>query len=197
MTFRILIFLALANPTVCLAEIPESIVGKWEMDFVRTMSEFIDQALAANPGVATPEQIKEKKAELATRGPQADGQLTAIITNDTIRMITQQASGSELVTYKVIGGNSQLLILDATSEEVGSAVVNIRLVEGGIAIATLDCQTQPDVCERMRAQQRMGAEDSINTAIDREGNEIRVEGTPQTAITQPQWVYFKPLRSSE
>ncbi len=195
MRLRVITFLTLLTPIVCLAGVPESIVGKWQFDSVRTASGFIDQVQAANPGAATPAQIAEQKSEFAKYGEQADRQLTATITSDTIRMVNKRGEPT-FIAYKVIGGNSRLVILDATSAEIGNAVINIRLVEGGIAIETLDCQSQPDVCERMREQQRRRAESTSNKTVAVVSAGPGAPSAERPGPTQPQWIYFRSFPSS-
>ena len=194
MTSRTISFLTLLIPIACFADVPESIIGKWQFDSVRTISESMDQVIAANPGVVTSEEIEKQKAGLAKQSSRIDRQVTAIITSDTIRMVNE-TSGPTVLTYKVIGGNSRLVILDAKSEDVDSAVINIRLVEGGIAIETLDCQAQPEVCEHTREQQTH-AVDTTNTAVTVVSEGSGAHSANRIVPSQPQWIYFRPFTNS-
>ena len=193
MTRRTITFLTLLIPIACFADVPESIIGKWQFDSVRTIGESIDRMIVANPGVATSEQIEKQKADLVKQGPRVDRQLKVTITSDAIRMV-HETSGPTVLTYKVIGGNSRLVILDAKSEDVDSAVINIRLVEGGIPIETLDCQVQPEVCERTREQQTH-AVNTTNTAVVGVSDGT---GAPSArpGSNQPQWIYFRHFPDS-
>jgi hypothetical protein len=106
-----------------------------------------------------------------------------------------EASGTNVIAYKVIGGNSRLVVLDATSKDIGSTVLNVRLVEGGIAIETLDCQSQPEVCDRKR-EQRTQAENAISTTTKVVSDGSEAASAKRTGPAQPQWIYFRPFPNS-
>ncbi|MCZ6853740.1 MAG: hypothetical protein O7G86_07455 [Gammaproteobacteria bacterium] len=43
--------LILLIPIACFGDVPESIIGKWQFDSFRTITEFMDQVFEANPEV--------------------------------------------------------------------------------------------------------------------------------------------------
>lgn len=182
--------LMLLIPIACFGDIPESIVGRWQFDSVRTMTEYMDQVFEANPEVATPEQIQEQKTGMAEHSAEADQQLTATITEDTISTTNSNSRETKTMSYKVVGGNTQLVVIDATLPDGNSFHINFRLVESGIAMETLDCHANPDVCKRERTRSR--ATDSLTVVGSSESEPRRTRPGP----TQPQWIYFRPFPSS-
>lgn len=145
-----------------LGETPESIVGTWQFDSVRTISEHVDRVAKARSDVIDHDQVEAMKAGLAARAEAADRQVSMTITEDTI-MSTNPNSGTTSAPYTVIGGNSRLFVIESTDDEGYAWVMNIRLVEGGIAIETTDPETRPEQWERER---RRAMEQMTKSHID-------------------------------
>ncbi|MCZ6853739.1 MAG: hypothetical protein O7G86_07450 [Gammaproteobacteria bacterium] len=130
------------------------------------------------------------KAGIAQHSANADLQMTAIITEDTISTIGTSIANRQqtnTMSYTVVGGNARLVVIDATMPDGNSFHMNIRLVEGGIAMETPDCQANPEVCEREREQQ------ATSTFAFSTGSEPQPRQT-RPGPTQPQWIYFRPFQ---
>jgi len=65
-------------------EVPESIVGVWRFDMVRTMSEHIDRLAKLRADVVTPEVAETQKAALQGLPSQIDTLPKLTITENTI-----------------------------------------------------------------------------------------------------------------
>ncbi len=147
--FAICVLLILIPLETTLGETPESIIGTWQFDSVRTISEHFDRVAKARSDVIDHDQVEAMKAGLAVRAEEADPQVSMTITEDTITS-TNPNSGTTSAPYTVIGGNSRLFVIESTDDEGYAWVINIRLVEGGIAIETTDPETRPEQWERER-----------------------------------------------
>lgn len=165
---------------------------------VRTMSEHIDRVAQSRPEVASLESFQAQKSAAAISAEKSNPSITVTITKDTI---TSSSSNVEPATtpYTVIGGNSRLVVIESTDEEGYESVANIRLVEGGIAIETTNCQEQPEQCKRERQQameklrKKQDENRSTNTVISNEASYDGIVSTPpRNDLSQPRWVYFKP-----
>jgi hypothetical protein len=188
----------------CLAEVPDSIVGTWHFDTVRTMSNHIDQLAKARPDLLTPETASTQKAALEGLHTQSGRQLTLTITENTI--LNEAAPGFN-ATYRVIGGNSRLVIVDGKNDAGFTWVGHIRLVEGGIAFETIDCITYPEQCaygtkqaiEQMRqhtgAKEKKNDEGDVAVELRASGETSVIDGLvgaeDAQTYSQPKWVYFK------
>jgi len=185
-------------------EVPESIVGVWRFDMVRTMSEHIDRLAKLRADVVTPEVAETQKAALQGLPSQIDFLPNMTITENTI---TNETAPGFNATYRVIGGNSRLVIIDGKNDAGFAWVGHIRLVEGGIALETTDCETYPEQCAygRRRAITQNGVVADANTiAAVTDGGEAstelyisggtQVDGPSSTEIfhppSQPKWLYF-------
>ena len=196
------LLLILATEAV-LGEVPESILGTWHFDAVRTISEHIDRVARSRPDVITTETAARQTAELTQLVDQPGPQATITFTEHKI--ISNAGDDRTLVPYRVIGGNSRLGIVESTDKEGYTSVVNIRLIEGGIAIETTNCQEQPEQCQRERRrameqlkerQQGEVATTSSSkpfTAIGSDQRQVVGPGSslPRDDLSQPKWMYFK------
>lgn len=205
---RILVFLLTLTLTqTTSAEVaPEAILGSWQFDSVRTMSEHIDSIARNRPDVVGLEQIESMKRSLAERAPQVDRQVIITFTEDVMISINT-TSGTTRFPYKIIGGNVGLVMIEFTDDYGYQSVVNIRLVEGGIAMETTDCRAQPQQCERekRRAMNQMNEEliDSSGS-VDQAADDVSFSIMSHSDIppSQPveeapriKQVYFKPLQA--
>ena len=203
--------LLILTPATTLGEAPESILGTWHFDLVRTMSENIDRVAQARPDVISVDIAETQKAALSDLAEQSNHQATITVTKDTI-ISTSADAGSTTMSYTVIGGNSRLVIVESTDHEGYESVVNIRLVEGGIAIETTNCQENPEQCqrERRRAMEQLRkkhhVDSSTNTVVDGSPDAFIAIGSsdeprlgrlssspPRDDLSQPRWVYFKQV----
>ena len=71
------------TPATALGQFPESIVGTWILDPVRTISEHIDRVAQAHPDVISVDDAETQKAALSDV-KQANPQVTITFTEDTI-----------------------------------------------------------------------------------------------------------------
>jgi hypothetical protein len=199
---RICLLLVLA-PGSSVGEAPESILGTWHFDLVRTMTEHIDRVAQARPDLISAEAAALQKSQLPELAKQARAQATVTITEDTI--ISRTGDDRIQSSYRVIGGNSALVMIESTDEEGYTSVTHVRLVDGGIAIETTNCQEQPEQCERERRRaveqlsnaQRQSSvptdEPGAIAAMGSAGPLVDGAGSPQRhdGVSQPKWVYFK------
>lgn len=166
---------------------------------VRTMSEHIDRVADARPDLISLEQAQTQKATLIELVEKSNVQSTITITEKTI-----SSSGADITLmtrpYTVIAGNSRLVVVEFTDDDGYESVTNIRLVEGGIAIETTNCQEKPEQCqrERRRAMEQLDKrQQSISSVRIASSDEPKIEGltssTPADSMSQPKWVYFKKL----
>lgn len=188
-------FLSILTPATTLGAAPESILGTWQFDVVRTVREFLEQrpssgshpnspATKSRPEIVDLEQIAQTEASIArnyaadsseqhTRSSEAvNRQAIVVFTADTMTAINSE-SGTVSVPYKLIGGNVGLVVVQVTDDKGYESVLNIWLVESGIAVETTDCQTYPEQCvrERQRAKEIMKRKasqfaDAIDPVLD-------------------------------
>ncbi len=131
-------------PTVTFGETPESILGTWQFDVGRTMTEHLERIAEDRPEISDTEQFKQAKASFA-RSSEYNPQVQLTFTEDTM---TSKVGGIGVTigSYKLIGGNAGLMVIQSTDVKGQEFVNNIWLVEGGIAIETTDCETYHEQC---------------------------------------------------
>ena len=194
------------TPSTVFGEVPESIIGTWHFDLVRTMSEHIDRVAQARPDMISLEYAAAQKVAMAELAKQSKPQVTMTFTKDTVTS-TNLDSRPIKMRYSVIGGNSRLIIAQTIDDEGYGSVVNIRLVENGIAIEPTNCREQPEQCERerRRAMEHFSKThgddptavqgDSSVTFLAANSDEPTLDGLetspPHDDISQPRWIYFK------
>ena len=181
------------TPTVAFGEIPESILGTWQFDEVRTITEHLDRLAEYRPEISDTEQFKQAKASIARNAETVNPQVQLTFTEDT--MTSKTNSGVFSAPYTVIGGNEGLLVLQYTDDEGYENVNNIWLVEGGIAFEPTDCRANPEQCARERTLQRRGpiVDESGSTVLIIEGQDLSgatYSPPPGNPSKQPQRLYF-------
>ena len=192
--------------TVCTAqasEPPESIIGTWQVDLVRTMTEHLERMAASGRASVDPAHIASMQATFSRQAVQQQIRSAAItITEDAI-ISSDPNSGTTRIRYKVIGGNARLVVVESLDDGFES-VVNIRLVDTGIAIETTDCRTYPEECVRQQRraiatvkkrtdQPSMLAASPDGLVVASACSEGECAGEPvqhQQPTDQPRWVYF-------
>lgn len=177
MPLRSIWLLTLLTPSFALAEIPQTIVGTWHMDVGRS------PCLEDDP--------EHSKCSAAFTVPcQTDighGPHELIFTNSTI------SQGDNTAPYRVLGGNSALVIVESTDETGATFVTNIRLIDGGIAMQSLDCRAHREKCERSHKQAMQKITRRSSTVeIAQDNPSVLVDGLlPPEFNTPPLWVYFR------
>lgn len=181
-------------PTVTFGETPESIIGTWQFDVVRTMTEHMDRIAEDRPEISETDEFKQAKASFARNAETVNAQVQLTFTEDTM---TSKSSdiGAISGSYKLIGGNAGLMVIQITDDKGQEFVNNIWLVEGGIAIETTDCQTYPEQCAQQRTRQRRGPviDSSGSHVIITEGQDLSgatYSPLPGNPSKHPQRVYF-------
>ncbi len=206
--FAILLFVAVAASA---AEIPDSIVGTWQFDLLRTVSEQVDRVARLHPDIINPDMAKAQKSALSKSTDMPETHILLTVSEDTI---TVEGTDSFLTTnsYTVIGGNSRLLVVESTDEDGYRSVLNIRLVDGGIAVETTDCRNNPEQCERdlqrtkekLRERYQGRSAENSPTDVDPAGAVLSAEGSilegtlaapDRDEVTRLKWVYFKPAEN--
>ena len=194
----IFLLLSMISATA-LGEVPESIVGTWRLDMTRTMNEYFDQIVQAQPESKSAQLPQEARTVLAEQAEEMNPEVTFSITKDTMT-VTQGNEEPINTPYTVIGGNSRLVIIESTDDNGYETVLNIRLVEGGIATETTNCREKPEQCkrERQRAagqkEERSDASSSTYTVNDYESDiDGDITSTHVDQVSQPKWVYFKQV----
>jgi len=186
--------LLILSSTTAWGEVPESILGAWKVDMVRTMNEHIDRIAQTYPDLGHVKDYEAARADLVKRAVEMNSQLIVTFSKNTI---TSASAKMEPVTapYTVIGGNSRLVVIESTDDDGYETVVNIRLVEGGIAFETTNCRDKPEQCkyERRKAIERSKESgdkySSTNFDID---DERDIDGVAVEDIYLPKWAYFEP-----
>jgi len=179
-------------------EIPDSIVGTWNLDMLRTMNEHLDRMAQARPDVISSEIAQAQKSAMSKQTAQISTQVVITITKDSIT--TTNANAEPITTpYTVIGGNSRLVVVESKDPEGYESVVNIRLVEDGIAVETTNCREQPEQCKReqQRAVKQLKdkADKNSSTRVDYDSNlDGAISSPPVDEMSQPKWVYLRKAK---
>jgi len=183
----------LALASTSLAETPHSIVGVWQFDSTRTMLEHIESIKAPEniDQAKFAEQIADTKNGIDLRAPEVDSQVTLTITQDSITFLNE-SSGTNTFSYKIVGGNSTLVVIQLSDKSGYEGIGKIRLVSNGIALEQTDCDTYPRQCEyerkRALADMRKKSEGAATvTVIDG----LSTEPLP-SRNNSPKLIYFKP-----
>ena len=164
-----------------------SIIGSWQFDSARTMIEHIQILAVQHPKVITPHVIEEQTKAFEANAAEADSFMSATITEKEI-LFRNRSVPERIVTYQEIGGSGDTLRLDATSADGRSAVLTVRFVEGGIAMETVDCQSQPHVCEERKTQSDGDSLTAVAGAVDPSATQ-GPRGQP------PRWIYLRRIDS--
>ena len=188
-----------------LAQAPDSIIGVWHFDAVRTMTEALERRAEKEPERFTREMVDAQRVSIASLPTQAVPEVTLTISETTISTKNRSMSATSY-PYRVIGGNARLVIVEVTDEQGFQTITNVHLLEDGIAIGSTDCWQMPEQCarERRRAlaqfKKQAGSGTRTATIVDSEGDVSIVSGDDNAVIhgttapeyQQPRLVYFKP-----
>lgn len=220
---RIYLFLTvfcvlLAFPDDAQSEIPDTYLGRWELDLERTFSIHLGKMSEKHPGIFGAADIEEVISGLKTAAGVPGVKMVLTITEGEITS-SQASSGLEKTyPYRVISGNSNHVVIESTPSNEEPMISTIRLVEGGIAVSQEDCSDDPERCVRRqrnaleevkeklreKAQEKLsfkapdageGARDaptgSLVIQADREayGYSDQPRSTPSIS-NQPEWFYF-------
>ncbi len=173
----------------------DSIVGEWQFDSVRTLSEHMERQGPAD-GVE-PEAFAAQLAEAKTRreqlAPFIDPQIRLNITENHIHLSAPNAD-DQTMSYTVIGGNARLVVVELEDTAGYEGVGTIRIEESGLVFVRTDCDTYPDQCEmeRQRARQRAEATRHADNASQ---TVIPAEDVSRVHTDTPRLVYFRPLEA--
>lgn len=176
------------NPSTTLGESPKSIHGTWQFDVERTMTEYFDLVAKKLPLGGDPQLIEQMKASISLNAENLNHQMMVTFTEDSFTSYSETGSVGPL-PYKVIGGNAGLVVIQYTDERGYEFFNSIRLVDGGIALKTTDCQVYPEQCERKhqsRIEMKNEEYPSYNPSIIRDPP----QSTRPNTGNQPQWIYF-------
>lgn len=188
---RILMFALFLIPPIAFGEVADSIVGRWQYDSVRTLNAFIDELLVAEPDALTPEQVEELKSgavKNADMVDKIDSTIKATITEDAISVINDHGQRTTS-NYEVVGGNASLVVVSGKSSEGNEFLTNIRLVEGGIAMQTVDCESHPEMCEFPQDPEQREPDAGRLTIVSPAPGPPTTPGRP----SQPRWIFFRPI----
>ena len=177
--------LILLIPIACFGDIPESIIGKWQFDSVRTFGEWFDQMRQANPAGHSADMMQKQNTWVANEAEVNDQQGILTITEDTISTLNNNSGETKSMSYSVVGGNSRLVVIDAASPDGDNLHINILLVEGGIARETVICMSDPGTCQR-ESTNRQARASSL-------GEPQSQTSRTKQELSQPQWLYFRPF----
>lgn len=200
--------LGVATSAAAGGQVPESLLGTWEIDLARTVNAHMKEVARARPelfGI-----VERGAAAPAIDTGQASRQPPVVvveITDDTI-ISRNRHTGSTEMRYRVIGGNSRLAILELTDGSGYQMVNQVRFVESGIAVRATDCLQHREWCER--EMRRSAGPLSSQTAADGTGADLEamastvasaptgeadadVAGAASPVPSQPRWIYFRAV----
>ncbi len=194
-------------------EVPRSIVGTWVFDMERTMEDFLDklrqhrEAIAAGsrPATESGSEVFDLRPQPQVRadmtsspaGARAAGTPLLVIDDTHIVFHGTGLNGpmKKKTAYKIVGGNARLLMLEA-QDEAQTAVMNVRLVPGGLAVESTDCRRQTEACAEMY-DQPPATQISGPDPVTGEFREVQVSPrVPAGHESGIKWVYFKRAADS-
>ena len=113
-------------PTTLLGETPTSIIGTWHLDLVKTI------------GISQPD-------DLATLLEQVKAAVTIVFTEDSLTVNSANQPPMK-GRYTIFGGSSTELDFEFINQLGQKYISKIRLIDGGIAVDSMDCDTYWLLC---------------------------------------------------
>lgn len=206
-------WLLVLAPLTSLGDVPESIIGTWRLDLPRTVEQLIDQHPRPSAEAPATDSTRAADGSSVVLAPAyqdhatelADPSNTTMTITEATISTTSRDMATVTVPYRVIGGNSRLVMIETQDDAGNESVVNIRLVEDGLAIESTNCREKPEQCRRER-EQRMrqhSKQDPFtspqsDSVLQSDGNTVVAGSLAEPELDpahahplQPAWVYFK------
>lgn len=187
------LLLVLLIPSIALSDVPQSIIGTWQFHGVRL------PCMEADPEHPNCPPVQE----LCAAASNLPANLELTFTESTV------GTAGKKIPYRMLGGNSALVIVESITDTGQAFITNVRLVEGGIAIQSLDCRVHREQCERgykeatkeaMKLLNERQAKDRANgidpRPITHRGPALEIEDAidgvlPPDFNKPPVWIYYK------
>ena len=158
-TYLLTVVLSLVGVPV-LAQSPTSVIGDWQMDYPRTVAEYLEGTPKLKSlGETREARIAALRASFTSKAKEVPGsRITISFTEDT--MTTVDMYGKQVFSYIEVGGNAGMAILQMTNASGQDWLMTIQFIESGLAIKPTDCDTYPQQCEEVQEHNQARAKQS-------------------------------------
>jgi len=205
----VLVFPSASEPggaPISAASVPETHIGEWHLDLSRTLSEHFREM---SPQMGA-EAIEPILAAVSTSTAAKESAVTMIFTESILTMVHGGFFFREEMPYRIIGGNSEHVVIEAFPVDDEPIISTVRFVDGGLAVSQEECADDPERCVRRKQRsmekmrQRMLTHSQTAHGSEGADGSLTIEARTTSAFdgllpapqAQPEqfqlkWMYFK------
>lgn len=139
--------LLLITPIALISDVPETLVGYWQLDVVKTITDQIEQKLDTSSDTINAVTKREIMERLTKDVDQSSPEIFVTFTEDEM-IIEIQGAVVKSESYIVTGGYDNKLMITTSDTKGMETYSTVILIDDGLIFEGTNCETYPDQCER-------------------------------------------------